>query len=398
MHFKEKSARIGRILNLKAGCCKTTDINIEGSSVKHYQLFSILAISISTVGCAVTPGLQTYDIPTQGNYTTDLGTNVNVVKITQENLPAIQPAQIDYRNNYSTLFKQQQPAYRLSSGDVLSIQLWAYPEITPPVNNASNDQSVQANGYPIDSNGYVQIPLVGRYKASGKTLAQLNTDLRSQFAHYLKNPDVIVRVLSYQGQRYSVQGSVTKGGQFFLNDQPISIYTALGMAGGVSAQGDNTYIQLIRNGRTYDLNTIELEKAGYSLHKLLVQPNDTIYVSTKENQKIYVMGESGKNQALPMRDQGMTLSDALGESLGINPLSGSASRIYVLRTNPNDRSTALYHMNLMSLGDFGLANQFKLRSNDIVYVDATGLTRWQRVINQVIPFSSALYNIDRLGQ
>ncbi|MEX7524393.1 hypothetical protein AB0863_019975, partial [Acinetobacter baumannii] len=80
---------------------------------------------------------------------------------------------------------------------------------------------------------------------------------------------------------------------------------------------------------TKNINTNEIEKAGYSLHKLLVQPNDTIYVSTRENQKIYVMGESGKNQALPMRDQGMTLSDALGESLGLNPLSASASRIYV---------------------------------------------------------------------
>lgn len=353
---------------------------------------------MSVTSCAVTSGLQTYDIPSEGVYRTDQGTNVHVIKITQENLPAIQPAQINYQNNYSTLFKQKQHAYRLSSGDVLSIQLWAYPEITPPVNNLTNDQSIQANGYPIDYNGYVQIPLVGRYKAAGKTLAQLNVDLRSQFARYLKNPDVIVRILSYQGQRYSVQGSVTKGGLFFLNDQPISIYSALGMAGGVTDKGDNTFIQLIRNGITYDLNTIALEKAGYSLHKLLVQPNDTIYVSTKENQKIYVMGESGKNQALPMRDQGMTLSDALGESLGLNPLSASASRIYVLRTNPNDRNTELYHLNLMSLGDFGLANQFRLRSNDIVYVDATGLTRWQRVINQVIPFSSALYNFDRLGQ
>lgn len=366
--------------------------------MKYYQLFSVLAISITATGCAVTSGFQTYDIPSEGVYRTDQGTDVNVIKITQENLPAIQPAQIDYRNNYAALFKQQQQAYRLSSGDVLSIQLWAYPEITPPVNNLTNDQSIQANGYPIDYNGYVQIPLVGRYKAAGKTLAQLNTDLRNQFARYLKNPDVIVRVLAYQGQRYSVQGSVKKSGQFYLTDQPVSIYTALGVAGGVSELGDNTYIQLVRNGRTYDLNTIALEKAGYSLHKLLVQPNDTIYVSTKENQKIYVMGESGKNQALPMRDQGMTLSDALGESLGLNPLSASASRIYVLRTNPNDRHTELYHLNLMSLGDFGLANQFRLRSNDIVYVDATGLTRWQRVINQVIPFSSALYNFDRLGQ
>ncbi|MCU4392058.1 polysaccharide biosynthesis/export family protein [Acinetobacter courvalinii] len=365
--------------------------------MKHYQLFSILAISLSATACAVTSGLQTYDIPSEGVYTTGQGSNVNVIKITQDNLPAIQPAQIDYRNNYSTLFKQQQQIYRLSFGDVLSIQLWAYPEITPPT-TISNDQTVQANGYPIDASGYIQLPLVGRYKAAGKTLAQLNTDLRNRFSQYLKNPDVIVRVISYQGQRYSVQGSVPKGGEFFLNNQPISIYTALGMAGGVTDKGDNTFIQLIRNGITYDLNTIALEKAGYSLHKLLVQPNDTIYVTNRENQKIYVMGESGKNQALPMRDQGMTLSDALGESLGLNPLSASASRIYVLRTNPQDRRTELYHLNLSSLGDFGLANQFKLRSNDIVYVDSTGLTRWQRIVNQIIPFSNALYTIDRLGQ
>lgn len=366
--------------------------------MKYCQFFSVLALSLSVASCAVTSGLQTYDVPDEGVYRTDLGTTVNVVKISQETLPAIQPAQTDYRNNYQSLFKNQQPIYRLSSGDVLSIQLWAYPEITPPVNNINNEQSIQASGYPIDQTGYIQFPLVGRYKAAGKTLAQVNRELHSQLARFLKNPDVIVRVLSYEGQRFSVQGSVIKGGQFYLSDHPVSVYAALGLAGGVSDKGDNTYIQLIRNGQTYNLNTIDLEKAGYSLHKLLVQPNDTIYVSTRENQKIYVMGESGKNQALPMRDQGMTLSDALGESLGLNPLSASASRIYVLRTNPNDRTTELYHLNLMSLGDFGLANQFRLRSNDIVYVDATGLTRWQRVVNQIIPFSSALYNIDRLGQ
>lgn len=370
---------------------------MQGSCVKYYQLFSILTISIAAASCAVTSGLQTHDIPTEGVYTTDLGATVNVIKIEQDNLAALQPAQDNYHHDYKALFQKQQQVYRLSAGDVLSIQLWSYPEITPPITNITNEQTVQASGYPIDYNGYIQLPLVGRYKASGKSLTQLNIDLRNQFARYLKNPDVIVRVLSYQGQRYSVQGSVLKGGQFFLNDRPISIYTALGMAGGVTDKGDSTFVQLIRNGQTYNLNTIALEKAGYSLHKLLVQPDDTIYVSNRENQKIYVMGESGKNQALPMRDQGMTLSDALGESLGINPNSASASRIYILRTNLDDRSTALYHMNLMSLGDFGLANQFKLRSNDIVYVDATGLTRWQRVINQVIPFSNALYNIDRLG-
>ncbi|MFZ0330147.1 MAG: hypothetical protein WAL54_02840, partial [Acinetobacter bohemicus] len=194
-------------------------------------------------------------------------------------------------------------------------------------------------------------------------------------------------------------GNVMKGGQFYLSDQPVSVYTALGLAGGVNPQlGDNASMTLVRQGRSYKLNSIELEKSGYSLHNLLIQPNDTLYINARENQKIYVMGESGKNQSLPMRDQGMSLSDVLGESLGINPMSASRSKIYVVRSNRNDASTEVYHLDLTSIADFGLANQFKMHSNDIVYVDASGLARWQRVINQMVPFSSVIYQLDSLGQ
>ncbi|MDK1684848.1 polysaccharide biosynthesis/export family protein [Acinetobacter terrestris] len=349
-------------------------------------------------GCAVTSGLQTYDLPNEGVYQTDLGTQVNVIKLTQESLFAVQPAEINLHQDYAHLFNTSHKNYKLSSGDVLSIYLWAYPDITPPTTTINNEQSVQANGYQIDQNGYIQFPMIGRYKAAGKSLTQVNQELRSQLARYLKTPDVIARVLSYQGQRFSVQGNVTKGGQFALSDQPVSVYTALGMAGGVnSQQGDNASITLVRQGRTYKLNTIELEKAGLSLHNLLIQPNDTLYVNSRENQKIYVMGESGKNQSLPMRDQGMSLSDVLGESLGLNPLSASRSKIYVVRSQPNATHTEVYQMDLSSIADFGLANQFKMRSNDIVYVDASGLARWQRVINQVIPFSSIVNTANNLG-
>ena len=349
-------------------------------------------------GCAVTSGLQTYDLPNEGVYQTDLGTQVNVIQLTQESLFAVQPAEINLRQDYAHLFNTSHKNYKLSSGDVLSIYLWAYPDITPPTTTISNEQSVQANGYQIDQNGYIQFPMIGRYKAAGKSLTQVNQELRSQLARYLKTPDVIARVLSYQGQRFSVQGNVTKGGQFALSDQPVSVYTALGMAGGVnSQQGDNASITLVRQGRTYKLNTIELEKAGLSLHNLLIQPNDTLYVNSRENQKIYVMGESGKNQSLPMRDQGMSLSDVLGESLGLNPLSASRSKIYVVRSNAVDTSTEVYQLDLTSIADFGLANKFKMRSNDIVYVDASGLARWQRVINQVVPFSSLVNTANNLG-
>ncbi|MDN5512760.1 polysaccharide biosynthesis/export family protein [Acinetobacter sp.] len=360
--------------------------------MRKIQYTALLVLSCSITSCTITSGLQTYDLPNEGVYQTDLGTQVNVIKLTQESLFAVQPAEINLRQDYAHLFSYSTKHYKLSTGDILSIYLWAYPEI-------SGESADPKNGYQIDQNGYIQFPMIGRYKAAGKSLTQVNQELRNQLSRYLKTPDVIARVLSYQGQRFSVQGNVTKGGQFALSDQPISVYAALGMAGGVnSQQGDNTSITLVRQGRTYQLNSIELEKAGLSLHNLLIQPNDTLYVNSRENQKIYVMGESGKNQSLQMRDQGMSLSDVLGESLGLNPLSASRSKIYVVRSNAVDTSTEVYQLDLTSIADFGLANKFKMRSNDIVYVDASGLARWQRVVNQIIPFSNALYNLDRLGQ
>ncbi|AUX90974.1 polysaccharide biosynthesis/export family protein [Acinetobacter sp. ACNIH1] len=365
--------------------------------MRHFQLAVLLACGITTTGCAITSGLQTNDLPSEGVYQTDLGTTVNVIKLDQESIMAAQPAVHNIQQEYAHLFSTSHRSYQLSPGDILSIYLWAYPELSS-ASNVTSDQSAQANGFQIDSDGYIHFPIIGRYQASGKSVAQVNRELRTQLSRYLKTPDVIVRVLSYQGKRYSVQGNVVKGGQFYLNDQPVSVYTALGMAGGINpAQGDNTSITLVRQGRSYSLNTIELEKAGFSLHNLLIQPNDTLYINNRENQKIYVMGESGKNQSLPIRDQGMSLSDVIGESLGLNPLSASRSKIYVVRSNVNSPITEIYHMDLSNIGDFGLANQFKMRSNDIVYVDASGLARWQRVVNQVIPFSNALYNLDRLG-
>ena len=366
------------------------------SRVRHFQLAVLMACGIAATGCAVTSGLQTYDLPIQGAYQTDQGAQLTVVQLTQDNLPSHLLNNIQSTNSIYHLFKNKQHIYRLTAGDVLSIQLWAYPEITPPIQDISN---IKAAGYPIDPNGNVYLPLLGQVKVAGKTLAETNQYLRSQFSRYLKHPDVVVRVLSYEGRRYFVNGQVMRSGQYTLNDQPISIYTALGQAGGVNTEtGDNTNIQLIRQGQTYHLNAVELEKQGLSLHNLLIQPNDTIFVNAKQNQKLYVMGESNKSQALTLRDQGMTLSDVLGESEGINPYSASAARIFVMRTDLNTKTSTIYHLNLSSLGNLALANQFQMQKNDIVYIDATGLTRWQRIMNQIVPFSSALYTFDQLGK
>ena len=217
---------------------------------------------LNLTGCAISSGLQTYDIPTQGDYTTEQGVNLSVVQLTQENIVTVGTSLPQIDSKLSELFTIRHQEYRLNPYDVISIQLWAYPQITPPQLESVNPAS---SGYTIDNNGNIYLPLIGKVHATGKTVAELTSILRSQFAHYLKIPDVIVRILSYEGQHYSVNGQVMRSGQYTLSNQPISLYTAIGVAGGINPEtADSTSIQLIRQGKTYNINTLAIEKQGYS--------------------------------------------------------------------------------------------------------------------------------------
>ncbi len=63
-----------------------------GIFVQHFKSIILLSFIMTSAGCALTSGLQTYDLPEEGVYQTDLGTHVNVVKLTQASLPAVQLA------------------------------------------------------------------------------------------------------------------------------------------------------------------------------------------------------------------------------------------------------------------------------------------------------------------
>ena len=56
----------------------------------------------------------------------------------------------------------------------------------------------------------------------------------------------------------------------------------------------------------------------------------------------------------------------------------------------------IYRADISSPAGFLSANQFYLQDKDIVYVNAKGTARWNRVISQFFPFSSFLNSVDNL--
>jgi polysaccharide export outer membrane protein len=69
--------------------------------------------------------------------------------------------------------------------------------------------------------------------------------------------------------------------------------------------------------------------------------------------------------------------------------------VFVIRQIPG-QDPQIFRVDLSSPSGFLSAGNFYLTDNDIVYVNAKGTTRWNRVISQFFPFSSFLNSIDNL--
>ena len=366
-----------------------------------------LAVTIGlTSGCGtINAGMQSGDLPPQGAFIAENGMQFNIQPLSLANLP---PAPSYASSRSGTGMKNARVRellnssrgvadYRISTSDVLSINLIEYPNITPSNNNNNASASnPYAAGYPVDQQGYIQFPLVGRVKASGLTVSQFTNNLRSQLQRYLKYPDPQVKVVNFRGSKFFIDGAVRQPGEFNMADAPISLYGAISMAGGATTEGDSNSVVLTRRGLKYELGLRDLQNMGISASQIYLQDGDSIHINRLDRNKVYVLGEFGEIKPLEIPDHGLTLTQVVGQSKGLNPSTSNAAKVYVVRDHGNASYTDIYHVNLQTVTNLALANRFEMHPNDIVYVDPTGLTRWNRFINSVLPSSNAIRQLSSL--
>jgi protein involved in polysaccharide export with SLBB domain len=156
-------------------------------------------------------------------------------------------------------------------GDV--IRLWVWRE---------KDYSGE---FPVDARGSVVLPVLGEMTVSGHTAEQLADTLRGAYRKYLNNPSIEVTVL----RRVAVQGEVVKPG-LYPADATISIAELITLAGGVTPNGNQKKIELLRNGRVL----VSGLGPGAVLQRSPVQSGDAIFVPQKgwfsRNGQIFLYG------------------------------------------------------------------------------------------------------------
>lgn len=294
-------------------------------------------------------------------------------------------------------------AYSIGPSDVIDIVVWNHPEL-----------ALTPAGYNVSPDGLIQFPLLGTFKIAGLTETQARDALTRQLSKFVKNPQITLRVQAYRAGRVYVDGEVNTPGLQVINDIAMTLPEALSRAGGLRGTADQSNVAVIRNGVTTLVNIPQLVKLGVNPSRILLAPGDLVRVASRDDAKVYVMGEVTRPMSLPLRNGRLTLNEALGESGGVNGSSGDPRQIYVVRSLSGDSARTasasgsvkvastsaagsaigvaaeIYHLDARSPAAYALAEGFELKSRDVVFVDPVPLVLWNRVISLILPSAQAV--------
>lgn len=327
---------------------------------------------------------------------TNLDNRVAIFPITLNLIERMREPVITAQTNHGLAQQKSNYQYRVGNGDVLNIMVWAHADLNSPVQQSSPQDHQVSRGAWVDERGYISYPLIGNIHAQGKTINELQNILTSRLRRYLKNPQVVINVTEFRSQRVSIAGAVTQAGQLPITNIPMTILDAINQAGGVASNADTQNIKWTHNGVDRTISLQNMLQYGDMSQNHMLSNGDIIYVPNNSNSKVYVMGEVGRQAALAIGNHGMNLTQALGDVGGMNQNYANATGVFVIRRAPSDleKPIHVYQLNLRDATAYAVGSEFKLRAEDVIYVTAAPVARWNRVVSLITNSISNVNSLD----
>jgi polysaccharide biosynthesis/export protein len=259
--------------------------------------------------------------------------------------------------------------YVLGPDDQISIRVLDVDEIDPtkPIR--------------VDVDGFVDVGLIGKIKAAGLTVDQLEASLTQSLKRYVQNPKVSVIVTDYRSQPVSVLGAVNAPGVYSLTG-PNTIVEALSKAGGLRPDsGDTIHITRLSSegniplasatidpSHSFSTATLEVKallSAKNPQEDILVKPGDVISVPRAD--LVYVVGTVRQPGSFPLTErQDISVLQALSMAQGLD--KGSAPKhAKILRGGFAGQKKEMIPVNLSDILR-GKAPDLPLMANDILFV------------------------------
>jgi len=155
--------------------------------------------------------------------------------------------------------------YHLGPDDALKITVYREDELEREVR--------------VSSDGYISFPLLGKVKAEGLTVPELENRLTEGLKRYLKRPQVTVFIQEYS--TITVTGQVRKPDSYPLRGE-LTVIEAIGLAGGFTkiASRNNVKVMRIENGekKTITVRVADISKKGDKTKDISLKRGDIVFV------------------------------------------------------------------------------------------------------------------------
>ena len=257
--------------------------------------------------------------------------------------------------------------YVLGAEDMVTIEVQDLPSQITPMR--------------IESSGHLKLPLAGRVMAAGATPAQLEERIAEALKPYLRQPQVMVRLVEFRSQPVTVLGAVTTPGIHQLRGRK-TLLEMISMAGGLRPEAGT--LATITRGKAYGaiplahaqpdasglysscaINLRELMEARAPQDNILIQPTDVIAV--EKAPVVYVIGAVKKSGGFVLSAQEkISVLQALAMAEGLERTSAPEKARVLRKSNDPDKPQELA-VNLKRILA-GREGDVALQSGDILFI------------------------------
>lgn len=160
---------------------------------------------------------------------------------------------------------------------------------------AISAQTLEWQGYLVDSDGNINFPLIGTIHLGDLTKSDAIKLLQKEVSKYADDPVVNIRFMNYH---ISVLGEVAKPGDYMFNDEKVTIPQAIAMAGDLTIYGERKTVLVCReeNGKK-EFHRINLTSPDVFMSPYYyLQQGDIVYIQPNGTKA----GSSTYNQNLPL--------------------------------------------------------------------------------------------------
>jgi len=174
--------------------------------------------------------------------------------------------------------------YRLQVGDLISVQISTVTEQQHDFFNkeqTSNSQLMMQNpylyGYLVKEGGFLDLPSLGKVKAEGFTLRELENIIKQIAVSYFEQPIVKLNIINFE---VSVLGAVNNPGNYKIVNPEANVLYALSLANDMTEYGNRKRVKVIRNNkeenRIFYVDLTDMKTLNNP--NFMLQPQDIIYV------------------------------------------------------------------------------------------------------------------------